>query len=190
MQRRVGPDRPCASRHLRLSPLLLLAACAATPVEPPAGFVDRQLQHREAQVARGLAGARDPAAERTLHALACRIAPAQCAGLRVYVVDATGPKARAWRNGMLLVHGALFEHLDDEAELAFTLAHELAHLALLHWERPRDASLELEADRWARERLDALGYRTDAGLTLLRRLAASGDGPAPQAQARIRALEP
>ena len=159
-------------------------------MEPSAAFVHRQLQHREAQVARGLAGARDPAAERSLHTLACRLAPEQCDGLRVYVVDAAGPKARAWRNGMLLVHGALFEHLDDEAELAFALGHELAHLALRHWDRPRDAGLELEADRWARDRLAALGYRSDAGLTLLRRLAAAGAPPPAQAQARIRALEP
>jgi predicted Zn-dependent protease len=189
MQRRAGPAPPCALHPHRLFPLLLLAACAATPVGPPDRFVDRQLQHREAQVARGLAGARDPTAERSLQRLACRIAPGQCDGLRVYVVDAAEPKARAWRNGMLLVHGALFDHLDDEAELAFALAHELAHLALLHWERARDGNLEVEADRWAQDRLDALGYRSDAGLTLLRRLAAAGDRPPPLGAARIRALE-
>lgn len=165
----------------------MLAGCAggAGP-----GFAAASLAHRERQLQDGTAGARDLRAEAELHALACRIAPDRCRSLRVYVVDLPRPQARAWSNGMLLVHGGLFEQLDDTAELAFVLAHELAHLVLGHFDAERRpdgvAALELAADRWAVERLSALGWRMDAAETLLRRLSAT----APSAAARLAALRP
>src|SRR5690606_7052432 len=166
--------------------LALLAACTATAGR--GGYAERELAHREEQVRRGLAGARDPGAERDLHALACRLLPERCDHLRVYVVASDAVQARAWPNGMLLVHGGLFPHLDDEAELAFALGHELAHLALGHFQATRDPTLETEADAWASARLAALGYREDAGSTLLTRLAGTPHLDARVARERIEAL--
>lgn len=166
--------------------LALLAACAAPG--PRDHYAERELVRREDQLRRGLAGARDPRAERELQALACRLLPERCSGVRVYVVDSEKVQARAWPNGMLLVHGGLFAQLDDEAELAFALGHELAHLALGHFQGERIAALELAADAWAAERLVQLGYRDDAGSTLLGRLAKSPYLGAGVAEQRIQAL--
>lgn len=170
-----------------LAALCVLGACAG-PAPRSAGFVEGELSRREAQIQRGLAGARDPAAERDLHALACRLLPSHCADLRLYVVDSERTQARAYGNGMLLVHGALFAQLDDEAELAFALGHELAHLALGHFQAARTPALEPEADAWATRRLASLGYRQDAGSTLLTRLGESGHLQADVAQRRVEAL--
>lgn len=179
---RAAPGRGAAL----LAALALLAACASAG--DSRGYAERELAHREDQVRRGLAGARDPGAERDLHALACRLLPERCAQVRVYVVDSDTVQARAWPNGMLLVHGALFDHLDDEAELAFALGHELAHLALGHFQAGRSAALETAADAWASGRLVALGYRRNAGITLLTRLATTPYLGTGIAQARIEAL--
>jgi len=202
-----------AGRPLAALCCLLLAACAAGTPPLAGGYVPRQLQHREQQVQRGLAGRRDAQAERELGALACRILgaaggstscngggddaaichPATCVQVRVYVVDSPRAQAQAFANGMLLVHGGLFGQLDDAAELAFALAHEIAHLELGHFARARTAALELQADAWPSARLPQLGYRAGAGATLLRRLAARAvDGARaadPLLAERLRALD-
>lgn len=165
---------------------MLLVACAAP--RPRGDYAERELAHREDQVRRGLAGARDPRAERDLQALACRLLPERCGSVRVYVVDSDRVQARAWPNGMLLVHGGLFAQLEDEAELAFALGHELAHLALGHFQAARSPRLETEADAWASSRLLQLGYREDAAATLLRRLAATPYLDAEVAKQRLEAL--
>lgn len=178
-----GRNGPAAALAVALA---LLAGCA-TPGDSR-DYAARELAHREDQVRRGLAGSRDLQAERRLHLLACRLLPEQCTGVRVYVVDSPGVQARAWPNGMLLVHGALFAHLHDESELAFALGHELAHLALGHFQARRTAALEVEADAWASSRLSVLGYRDDAGRTLLSRLATTPHLDAGAARVRIEAL--
>lgn len=202
MRPTAGPSVPSPRRRGRrvaalLGAGLILASCAS-PMSRNGDFAERELARREAQVQRGLAGERDLSAEADVSALACRLLPDRCRALRLYVVDSEVPQARAYGNGMLLVHGALFTHLDDEAELAFALGHELAHLALGHFQPGRSASgrsgsrqsaaLEQDADAWATRRLAALGYRQDAGLTLLTRLAREGHLGEEVAQRRLRAL--
>lgn len=49
-----------------------------------------------------------------------------------YVVDDPTVNAGAFANGLVLVHSGLFEVLEDEAQLAFILGHEIAHATQKH----------------------------------------------------------
>lgn len=134
------------------------------------------------------AAERDPELERYLDRRLLEIAPAGPAAASVLMRP---PGLRAeWREpGVVLVWTDLLLRVSDDAELAFVLAHEVGHAVLGHAAAAADAhgpdpDLEPQADRWARERIAAMGHRADAGSSLLRALAAELGGDPARADAR------
>jgi beta-barrel assembly-enhancing protease len=146
----------------------------------------------EAQLRESPTRVRDDALTAHVHALACRIAPADCPRLRVYVIARAGFVANVWPNGMLQISSGALLRIDDDAELAAVLAHEIAHFraghALIEWQRAHRAGFvaelrrgsardlrernaftrehEAEADRLGGELLIAAGFDPAAGARL------------------------
>lgn len=179
---------------LTLCAALCLAACAAVPPRP--GGLTRWEQDRLQRLERGLAASpqrvRDARLERYLAQLLGRLDGAQ--PVRLYVLRGTSAQAELLGGAVLRLRTGLLAAVQDEDELAFVLAHELAHRQLDHLAARRgpgwDAmQAELAADRAAQERLVALGYRRSAGLALLQRIAGRAEPPASSLmQPRIEAL--
>lgn len=68
-----------------------------------------------------------------------------------------------------MLTGALVAKVSDESELAFILAHELAHVALNH-DSHGGVSAEVAADRLALQVVTALGFNPCSGSHVLERL--------------------
>jgi hypothetical protein len=121
------------------------------------------------------AALRDPPLERYFDQRLAAIAPAGPAAGSV-LMRPPGMRAE-WREpGAVMLWTDLLLRVVDDDELGFVLAHELGHAALGHVATTlsagaADPALELEADRWARDRTVAMGHRPDAGITLLLALA-------------------
>jgi predicted Zn-dependent protease len=134
--------------------VLALGACASTPSGP----IWVPLEDPELQV--------------YAQALVCRIAP-RCADHPVLLVDMPEPQAEALPDGRIAVRKGLLLAVEEEAELVFVLAHEIAHRQLGH-RAPRTLEarlpLELEADAVALRTLGRLGYPPDAGSRLITRI--------------------
>lgn len=133
-----------------LSLLLLLSACASAPGPAAPGHrpADRasdeaglwqQMDRFEQQLADSPARLRDPALEGYLRELTCTVAAEYCPDLRVYLLRAPYFNASMAPNGVMLVWTGLLLRVEDEAQLAFVLAHELAHFkhrdTLKRWRR-------------------------------------------------------
>ena len=191
------PDRSTSSVPLRTSRLLvglatLLAGCAGAPRAPGdlTAWEAERIERLEAALAASPTRVRDPVLLDYLGELLRRLAPAGAP--RLYVVEASAPQADLLGARVLRLRTGLLAAVANEDELAFVLAHELAHDALGHTQARRQAGwdatrAELEADAAAAQALARLGYQAGAGRALLRRLA----GVLPEHQqlgARIAAL--
>ncbi|MBL8255849.1 MAG: M48 family metalloprotease [Pseudoxanthomonas mexicana] len=161
--------------------LALLVACAAPAPLPEATAARWRLAD---------AALRDPELERFLDR---RLAAVGSGAVTAVSVVLRPPGLRAqWREpGVVLVWADLLLRVVDDAELAFVLAHEVGHARLGHAAVPAATAtaadrlaLEREADRWARARLVAMGYRADAGETLLAALSAELAGDPARATVR------
>lgn len=64
--------------------------------------------------------------------LTCKLAAEYCGDIRVYIVDEPSFNASMSANGMLLVYTGTLLRCENEAQLAFVLAHEIAHFKLRH----------------------------------------------------------
>lgn len=83
---------------------------------------------------------KDQALSEYLAALVCRLAGTHCPDIRVYVMRTPWFNASMAPNGMVQIWSGLLLRLDNEAQLAAILAHELAHYISRHsLERLRDA---------------------------------------------------
>ena len=84
---------------------------------------------------------RDPEINNYLRDIFCRMAGDYCADVRIYIVRNPGFNASMAANGMLIVWTGVFMRVRDEDELAFVLAHELAHYqrthSLLSWRKAK-----------------------------------------------------
>jgi predicted Zn-dependent protease len=120
----------------------LLAACS-TPTPDLAPGAQPALESDEAgfwmrmdRVERELASSghveRDPELGRYLDQLACRLAPDYCRGIRVYVVHSPEFNAFMGPNGVMQVWTGLLLRAQSEAQLAYVLAHEIAHYQRRH----------------------------------------------------------
>jgi Zn-dependent protease with chaperone function len=58
--------------------------------------------------------------------------PDYTGGLNLFATRVTVPNAAAWRNGVILFNVGLLSRLDTESQLAFILAHEMAHIQNKH----------------------------------------------------------
>jgi len=153
--------------------LALLGACA-TPHAPMATVAYWRMDS---------AALRDPPLERYFDQRLAAIAPAGPAAASV-LMRPPGMRAEWRQPGAVLLWIDLLLRVVDDDELSFVLAHELGHAALGHAATTVGAGaagslLEQQADRWARDRIVAMGFRRDAGITLLRALAEElGEDPA------------
>lgn len=172
------PRTTRAPRACLAALLALLAACASPGV--PVATVAHWRMAPQAT--------RDAALEGYLDRRLADIAPAGPAAASV-LMRAPGLRAE-WREpGAVLVWTDLLLRVADDDELAFLLAHELGHASLGHVATASgagapDPALEREADQWARDRVVAMGYRDDAGITLLEALATELAGDPARAAAR------
>jgi len=122
----------------------------------------------------------------------CMLDPDRCGDLRIYLLRSPRPVADMDGSGVLRINMSLLVLVRSVTELDFVLAHELAHLALDHFQAQRgkgwDATrAEIEADAWARARLLELGLDHCAGARLLSRIARSHElEPAQQEQLPLR----
>ncbi len=149
----VAPLRRVATT---LALLLLLAGCATPRPSGPARLDDPPLQQY-------------------VQELVCRLA-SPCGEYEVLLVDARSAQAELLDDGRLAIRLGLLLAVEEEAELVFVLAHEIAHRQLGH--RPpamleQRLPLELAADEVAVQKLVELGYPQDAGYRLIDRLRAA-----------------
>jgi hypothetical protein len=154
--------------------VLTVAALAALAVPGHGGARARQDDTPVARVENELrahplrTGA--PALADRVHRIACRLRPDRCATLRVYLLRRPGPQARMLPGGALVVHTGLLLRLRDEDELAFVVAHELAH----DGEAATRGDDEPAADAAAIAMLRATGFDPGAAARLLVRLRDEG----------------
>ncbi len=87
---------------------------------------------------------RDAALRDYLQGIACKLAGAHCADVRVYPVRTPFFNASMAPNGMLQVWSGLLLRVDNEAQLAGVLAHEIGHYMQRHTlDRLRDAKARM-----------------------------------------------
>jgi len=75
---------------------------------------------------------RDEALNAYVKKLVCDLAGAQCASIRVYVVNDPEFNAFVMPNGTTVVQSGLLLRVENEAQLAFVLGHELTHYFKRH----------------------------------------------------------
>lgn len=185
-----------ASVGLGLALSLVLAGCATRPSGPDGltRIEQAELQRRERQLHASPQRVRDARLEAYLQRLLMRLGN-EAPAMRIHVLDRPAARADLLGGQVVLLHLRLLVETRNEAELAFVLAHELAHRRLGHVAARRRAdwdadAAELAADGDAVQTLQRLGYRVSAGRELLRRLLETTRAPAARAliEVRIQAL--
>jgi predicted Zn-dependent protease len=122
----------------------------------------------------------DSSCSRYLTSLVRHVTGAEAYDLSVRLLSTNEPLAVAPGNNEILISAGLVKNLNSEAEAAFMLTHEAGHVALQHQlqfvgdapqlDTSRRRTLELEADRFALDRLDEAGYNSAAALSALDRV--------------------
>jgi len=99
-------------------------------------YMDRQ----EQQLKRSSFLIRDPALNKYVGGIACRLAGEHCPEMRVYLVRTPYFNASMAPNGMMQVWSGLLVRMQNEAQLAAVLGHEIGHYLQRHSvDRLRDA---------------------------------------------------
>jgi predicted Zn-dependent protease len=75
---------------------------------------------------------RDKALNEYVKKLVCKLAGDYCGDIRVYILDVPLFNASMAPNGMMIVYTGTLLRCDNEAQLAFVLAHEIAHFKKRH----------------------------------------------------------
>jgi predicted Zn-dependent protease len=91
-------------------------------------YMDRQ----EQQLKRSSFLIRDPALNKYVSDIACRLAGEHCPEMRVYLVRTPYFNASMAPNGMMQVWSGLLVRMQNEAQLSAVLAHEIAHYLQRH----------------------------------------------------------
>ena len=126
-----------------LALLVVLAACAGKALpprvpgeQPPKTSDEAGLWMISNDVERRLATSghvvKDPALQQYLHQIICRLSPEHCADIRVYVVRNPHFNASMAPNGSMQVWTGLLLRVQDEAQLAAVLGHEIGHYIERH----------------------------------------------------------
>ena len=134
----------------------LLGSCASTKVaDATPGFRPQASDKDEAgiwfamdRVEKNFAEApervRDPALQRYLNELNCRLAPDLCADIRIYLVRQPYLNAFMAPNGMMVLFTGTLARAENEAQLAFVMAHEIGHYRSRHsienWRHQKNVS--------------------------------------------------
>ncbi len=87
----------------------------------------------------------------------------------IIILNTDTPLAISFRPNYILISRSLIERLENEAQLAFIVAHEMAHNLFLHEEQPHRTrrELELEADRYGLSITTRAGYSAQAAAKAL-----------------------
>jgi predicted Zn-dependent protease len=131
------------------TPLLaLLLACPTVPAlqpgQAPALHTDEaglwmQMERVERSLRTSGAIVQDPVVGDYVNDLVCELAADYCEGIRVYVVQTPHFNATMRPNGAMEVWTGLMLRAENEAQLAFVMAHEIAHYrerhSLAQWRR-------------------------------------------------------
>src|SRR5215831_9630937 len=129
--------------------LFALVACATVSLQPgerPTPGSDEaglwmQMDRAELTLRTSANLVYDPALNEYVRQIVCRLAGPHCDGLRVYIVRNPEFNASMAPNGMMLVWTGLLLRMENEAQLAFILGHELGHYLRRHaLQQFRDAS--------------------------------------------------
>jgi predicted Zn-dependent protease len=135
-------------RRILLLLALLAAACTPDGAAPP-NTAARGVPALPREVERAVGGQvyRDPAVAGYVEGVGRRVADRSSlgGGFRFYVLDMPSPNAHALPSGHIFVTRGLLALLDDEAELAAALAHEMGHIARRHpaeRERQRQTAID------------------------------------------------
>ena len=100
------------------------------------GMMDRE----ETRLRRSPFNLRDPQLQPYVHDIACRLGGEHCPDIRVYLVHTPYFNASMAPNGMMQVWSGLMLRVDNEAQLAAVLGHEIGHYLERHsLERLRNA---------------------------------------------------
>ncbi len=75
---------------------------------------------------------RDASLNAYLHGILCRVAPSECANLRVYVINTPDFGAQTLPNGAIEIGAGLLWRAANEAQLGFILSREIAHHSQHH----------------------------------------------------------
>ncbi|TMP25127.1 hypothetical protein CWB99_21410 [Pseudoalteromonas rubra] len=117
---------------------------------------------------------RDTALNDYVNNMVCRIAGEYCASIRVYIIDNPHFNASMYPNGMMHVWTGLLLRVENEAQLAAVLGHEIAHFLRAHqieqWRSAQSAA-------WAAILLDT-GIAAVTGVYGVATLAMSGNSAA------------
>jgi predicted Zn-dependent protease len=137
--------KPARTFRGLLTGLLLMSpssAALAQSAAPPVGYAplansdEGGLWMRDSQIEMGTQQStllvRDQALNNYLHRIVCKLAGAQCASIRIYLVDVPYFNASCYSNGMLHIWTGLLLRSENEAQLAFVLGHELTHYNKRH----------------------------------------------------------
>ena len=137
----------------RISQLLLAIALSGTIVAPvqaggkiqpafepgyrPASDSDEggfwlQVDKFEQDVMRAPQRVRDPALNQYVQDLVCRLAGEYCSDIRVYIVKNPHFNASMYPNGMMHIFTGLLLRVENEAQLAAVLGHEIGHYLRAH----------------------------------------------------------
>lgn len=135
--------------------VLLCAACASAPVRelqpgerPPIESDEAGLWMMMDRVEANLQSSgrleTDPGLNDYLRGIVCRLAPEQCADIRLYIVATPHFNATMAPNGAMQVWTGLLLRAQNEDQLAFVIGHEIGHFqkrhALTRWRTARDTS--------------------------------------------------
>jgi predicted Zn-dependent protease len=75
---------------------------------------------------------RDPALNKYVRGVVCKMAGKYCPHIRTYIVRAPSVNASMFPNGVMQIHSGLLLRVRNEAELAAILGHEIGHYIRLH----------------------------------------------------------
>jgi len=115
---------------------------------------------------------RDPALNAYVSGLACRLGGEHCPDIRVYLVRSPFFNASMAPNGMLQVWTGLLLRMDNEAQLAAVLGHEIGHYVCRHsLEQLRDAKSRTALGQFLGMALGAAGVGAAGSLAQLALLA-------------------
>lgn len=154
------------------------------PLDPPAPVADPEADKLGAALTAFVASqdrlARNPAVETYLSQVAQLVADSSHAydlPARVYILESAQPKGFVSPNGIIFVSAGALARMQSEAEFAFFVGHEIAHIAFQHGlkkvrqgesrARENDAFAEMESDLDWENRTDDKYVRTAAELTEL-----------------------
>lgn len=124
--------------------VLMLTGCASGPAPTPLAVGERPalqtdvaglwfaMDEAERELKSSTLLERDPALNAYVEQLVCKLAAEYCKDLRVYIVNRPLFNASMAPNGMMLVFSGLLLRVENEAQLAFVLSHEIGHFRLQH----------------------------------------------------------